>query len=167
MYRVVRTSELEDVSVVEQVISTRGVDGGQPDARSTGCCGRARRGRSGRRSARSARAGGSRTAGESLGAIRVFHTGRATSREEIVELVEPDRRFSYALELGLPLQGYRADVDLEPRDGGTAIHWHSSFHAKVPGTGGLFRRFLGGFIQRCVDGLATYAAETSERSTPA
>ncbi len=104
--------------------------------------------------------------GESLGAIRVFHTGRADSHEEIVELVE-DRRFSYALRSGLPLRGYRADVDLEPRDGGTAIHWHSSFHAKVPGTGGIFRRFLGGFIQRCVDGLATYAAETSERSTPA
>ncbi len=104
--------------------------------------------------------------GESLGAIRVFRTGRAASVEEIVELVA-DRRFSYALVSGLPLRGYRADVDIEPRDGGTAIHWHSSFRAKVPGTGGIFRRFLGGFIQRCVDGLATYAAEHSERSTPA
>ena len=96
----------------------------------------------------------------------MFHTGRANSHEEIVELVE-DRRFSYSLQHGLPLRGYRADVDLEPRDGGTAIHWQSSFHAKVPGTGGIFRRFLGGFIQRCVDGLVTYAAEQSERATSA
>ncbi len=57
--------------------------------------------------------------GESLGAIRAFHTGRAASHEEIVELVA-DRRFSYALVSGLPLRGYRADVDIEPprrRDG--------------------------------------------------
>jgi hypothetical protein len=107
--------------------------------------------------------------GESLGAIRVFRTGRTRSREEIVELV-PDRRFSYALLSGLPLRGYRADVDLEPHDGGTTIRWRSHFRAKLPGTGFLFRRFLGGFIQRCVDGLAACAAESpedSERATSA
>jgi hypothetical protein len=104
--------------------------------------------------------------GEGIGAIRIFRTGRATSYEEIVEL-QPDRRFSYALLRGLPLRAYRADVDLEPRDGGTAIRWHSTFQAKLPGTGGIFRRFLGGFIQRCADGLAAYATEASEQSTSA
>jgi hypothetical protein len=104
--------------------------------------------------------------GEGLGAIRIFRTGRATSHEEIVEL-SPDRRFSYALLRGLPLRGYRADVDLEPRDGGTAIRWHSTFSAKLPGTGGIFRRFLGAFIQRCTDGLAAYATEASEQSASA
>src|SRR5215510_7001221 len=94
--------------------------------------------------------------GEDLGAIRVFRTGRATSREEIIAF-EPDRQFGYALLSGLPLREYRAFIDLEPRDGGTAIHWHSTFRAKLPGTGGLFRRFLGGFIQKCVDGLAAHA----------
>ncbi len=104
--------------------------------------------------------------GESLGAIRVFTTGRTTSREEIVVL-EPDRTFGYALLSGLPLREYRALVDLEARDGGTEIHWHSTFRAKFPGTGGLYRRFLGAFIQRCVDGLAAYGTErhaASERS---
>jgi Polyketide cyclase / dehydrase and lipid transport len=104
--------------------------------------------------------------GESLGAHRIFRTGRATSHEEIVEL-RPDRRFSYALLSGLPIRGYRADVDLEPEDGGTAIHWQSTFRAKLPGTGGIIRRFLGGFIQRCADGLAAYAVEPSERSSHA
>jgi hypothetical protein len=104
--------------------------------------------------------------GENLGAHRIFRTGRATSREEIVELVA-DRRFSYSLLSGLPLHSYRADVDLEPRDGGTAIRWHSTFHAKWPGSGGILRRALTKFIQRCADGLAAYAAETSQRSTPA
>jgi hypothetical protein len=108
--------------------------------------------------------------GESLGAIRVFRTGRATSREEIVVL-DADRTFGYALLSGLPLNGYRALVELDPRDGGTEIHWHSTFRAKLPGTGGIFRRFLGGFIQKCVDGLAAYAsadhAEASEHTTSA
>ena len=45
--------------------------------------------------------------GEGLGAIRAFRTGRAVSREEVVELV-PERRFSYALLSGLPLRNYRA-----------------------------------------------------------
>jgi hypothetical protein len=95
--------------------------------------------------------------GEGLGAIRVFRTGRTTSREEVVELV-PEHRFSYALLSGLPLRNYRADVDLTPAgDGGTVIHWRSRFTAKVPGTGWIYRWALGRFIQRCVDGLAAHA----------
>ncbi len=103
---------------------------------------------------------------EGLGAVRLFHTGRVTSREEIVELV-PDRRFSYALLNGLPMRDYHADVDLEPRDGGTTIRWQSRFHAKYPGTGGWLRRFLRRFLRQCVDGLAAHTAEASERSAPA
>src|SRR5262249_13407974 len=78
---------------------------------------------------------------EGLGALRLFTTGRTRSLEEIVELI-PDRRLSYELRHGLPLRGYRADIDLSPAaDGtGTAIRWHSSFEAKVPGTGWFYRR---------------------------
>lgn len=95
--------------------------------------------------------------GESLGAIRIFRTGRFTSRERIVELV-PDRRFSYALLSGLAIKGYRADVDLTEGPDGTTIRWHSSFEAKVPGFGGFYRRMLQKFLQRCADGLARAAA---------
>ena len=102
--------------------------------------------------------------GESLGAIRLFHTGRHRSREEIVAL-EPNRCFGYSLLAGLPLKGYRAFIDLDPRDGGTGIHWHSSFRGKVPGTGWIYRRALGAFIQRCVDGLATHAATATTNAT--
>lgn len=103
--------------------------------------------------------------GEGLGAIRVFHTGRHHSVERIVAL-EPDRRFGYALVSGLPIRNYRADVDLTERDGGTEIHWHSSFDAKLPGTGPYIRRTLGRFIQECVDGLAAYAARTNAAPAP-
>ncbi|WP_344413553.1 SRPBCC family protein [Amycolatopsis minnesotensis] len=101
--------------------------------------------------------------GEGLGALRRFRTGRTTTCEEVVELV-PDRRFSYTLNSGLPLRGYRADVELSEAGagGGTEIHWHSTFRPKVPGTGWLFRRVLGGFIARTVDGLVAYTAGERE-----
>lgn len=96
--------------------------------------------------------------GESLGAVRVFRSGRITGRERIVELV-PDRRLSYVLLSGLAIKDYRADVDLTEGPGGTAIRWRSSFRAKVPGMGGIYRRTLTTFIQRSADGLARASAE--------
>lgn len=90
---------------------------------------------------------------EGVGAIRVFRTGRVTSREQIVELV-PDRRLSYVLLSGLAIRDYRADVDLEPDGEGTVIRWRSSFRAQVPGSGGAYRRGLSRFLQQMVDGLA-------------
>ncbi|MFC4081933.1 SRPBCC family protein [Amycolatopsis samaneae] len=102
---------------------------------------------------------------EGLGALRLFRTGRINSCEEVVELV-PGRRFSYALRSGLPLRDYRADVDLTPVADGTEIHWHSSFTAKIPGTGGLYRRTLSRFIRRCVDGLVAATSAAGVRSAP-
>ena len=92
----------------------------------------------------------------SLGAIGTFSTGRKRSREEIVELI-PDRRLSYTLLSGLPLQGYRADIDITPDEQGCTIRWQSTFGAR-PGSGWIYRLVLGTFIQRMVDGLATAAA---------
>jgi hypothetical protein len=94
---------------------------------------------------------------EGLGAIRIFQTGRTRSCERIVELV-PDQRLSYTLVSGLPLRGYRADVDLEPNGAGTTIHWRSSFDPQVPGTGWFYRLLLQNFIGRTARGLAAYAA---------
>ncbi|MGW3965222.1 SRPBCC family protein [Amycolatopsis sp. NPDC005003] len=94
---------------------------------------------------------------EGLGAIRLFKTNGVRSYEKIVAL-EPGRRFGYALERGLPLRDYVAYVDLSPRDGGTDIHWHSTFTPKIPGTGWFYRWFLGSFIKRVAAGLAGAAA---------
>lgn len=104
---------------------------------------------------------------EGLGAVRVFCTGRVTTREEVVELVD-DRRFSYRMLSGLPLRDYRSDIDLLPTDDGTIITWHSAFDAKIPGTGRLLRRALGQFIERCARGLAAEAGRdhtSAKRST--
>jgi len=101
--------------------------------------------------------------GEGLNAVRVFRTGRTTSVERLVELV-PGRRLSYVLLSGLPLRDYRADVDLLPADGGTLIRWHSTFAAKRPGTGWLYRRVLARFIRKGVDGLAEHAAAVPQNA---
>ncbi|WP_410634176.1 SRPBCC family protein [Amycolatopsis sp. cmx-4-83] len=93
---------------------------------------------------------------EGLGAVRLFRTGGVKSYEKVVAL-EPGRRFGYALEHGLPLRDYVAYVDLSPRDGGTEIHWHSTFTAKIPGTGWFYQWFLGRFIGRVVAGLVEAA----------
>jgi Polyketide cyclase / dehydrase and lipid transport len=99
---------------------------------------------------------------EGVGAIRVFRTGRVASREELVELV-PGRRLSYVLLSGLPLRGYRADVDLTPNGASTEIRWRSTFRPKVPGTGWFYRVALTRFIRSCVNGLAA-AHQPASRS---
>lgn len=98
---------------------------------------------------------------EGLGAVRLFRTRGVRSYEKVVAL-EPGRRFGYALDHGLPLRGYVAHVDLSPAGGGTEIHWHSTFTAKIPGTGRFFRWFLGSFIERVVAGLV--AATSGDRA---
>jgi hypothetical protein len=91
---------------------------------------------------------------EGLGAIRLFTTGRHKSRERVVER-RPGKAFTYELEAGMALRGYKAVITLTPSaGGGTTINWHSTFTAKVPGLGGLYRRQLGAFIGECVQGLA-------------
>ena len=76
-----------------------------------------------------------------VGAIRVFSTPLTRAREQIVELT-PDRRLSYVLLSGFPFRDYRADVDLEPVNGGTVIHWRSRFEAKQFGLGWFWRVFM-------------------------
>jgi hypothetical protein len=106
---------------------------------------------------------------EGLGAIRLFTTGRYKSRERVVGRT-PGEVFSYVLEKGLPLRDYRAVVTLTPTGAGTSIRWRSTFRAKVPLTGWIYRRQLGAFIGRTVEGLAEAASRvgaSAEGSDPA
>jgi len=99
--------------------------------------------------------------GEGLGAIRIFRTpqkiGPTIENHELIVEAEPDRRFAYELLSGLPLKGYRATTTLTPDGSGTRIHWRSTFTAKVPGTGWIYRRQLRRFIGELVEGLARAA----------
>ncbi len=91
---------------------------------------------------------------DGLGEIRRFTTGRVSVREEIVEK-KRERRLTYELLSGLAVRDYRAEIDVtavEPDQ--TAIHWHTTFKAKVPGTGWVYRRALEKATRAFVDGLA-------------
>jgi hypothetical protein len=104
------------------------------------------------------------TEGE-LDAVCVFITNGIKSVEQIVELV-PDRRLSYALLSGLPMKGYRADIDLTATTGpdgstGTDIEWCSSFEPKIPGTGWFFGLMMGRLIPGMAAALASRADQVS------
>ena len=95
-----------------------------------------------------------------VGAIRVNKRGRTTGRDEITAL-DADRHFAYISLSGLPIEDYRASVDLDDEaggGGGTRIHWRASFEPKYPGTGRLVERGIRDFLQQCADGLAEAAA---------
>jgi len=96
-----------------------------------------------------------------VGERRLFVTKGLKSHEEVVVADRPEH-FAYVLLKGLPLDGYRADVTMTPAgDGsGTEIRWRSTFTAKVPCTGWIFRWQLGSFIGDVVDGLAARASTT-------
>ncbi|MCO5989686.1 SRPBCC family protein [Actinoallomurus spadix] len=97
---------------------------------------------------------------QQVGDTRIFRTGRAVSRERIVELV-PDRRFGYE-NVGGPFRSYRGTVELAvaPR-GGTDITWSAVFEPKLRLSGPFWRWYLTRFMRRMADGLASYAADSS------
>jgi uncharacterized protein YndB with AHSA1/START domain len=92
-----------------------------------------------------------------VGAIKALTRRPVVSREEVT-VFEPPSRLGYRLLSGLPLRDYEATIVLtDAPGGGTDIVWRSQFEPKVPLTGGLFRRSLGGFIQDTADRLAREA----------
>jgi len=101
---------------------------------------------------------------QGLDEIRVNHRGRVAGRDQVVELI-PNRRYAYVALSGLPIRDYRGQVDLEPAEDGTTIHWRSSFFPKFPGMGRLLQRGIGKFIDECAQGLASYA-ETVKAEQP-
>jgi hypothetical protein len=92
---------------------------------------------------------------EGVGAIRNFHTGRYKMRERVAELVA-DKRFTYEVLEGLAVRDYRAEIDLTPVGGGTDIRWHTTFRAKVPGMGWIYRRALLKITRDAVAGLVAH-----------
>ena len=99
--------------------------------------------------------------GDGPGEIRTFKTGRVTVREEIVERAEP-ARLTYTLLGGLAVKDYRAEIDLTPDGDGTSIRWHTTFRAKTPGTGWIYRRALDKATRQFVAGLAEHAARPQD-----
>ena len=95
---------------------------------------------------------------EGLGAVRLFTTGRAQEPRARRRAHARGRSSPTCSRRACRCATTRAVVTLVPSDAGTVIRWRSTFHAKVPGTGWIYRRQLGAFIGRTVDGLAAAAA---------
>ncbi|WP_234384744.1 SRPBCC family protein [Streptomyces sp. MMG1121] len=110
--------------------------------------------------------GGDPEGPQQVGDTRVFRTGRATSRERIVELVT-DRRFGYE-NLSGPFRSYRGTVELaEVPQGGTDITWSAVFEPRLRLSGRFWRWYLRRFMQRMADGLAGYAEAATDHSSEA
>jgi hypothetical protein len=98
---------------------------------------------------------------DGVGSVRAFRTGRTVAAERLVELVEY-RKMTYEDVFNPALRDYRAEIRLEPNtDGGTAISWQGSWHAR-PGVGWLMPFILPGIMQRMADDLSTYAARIDD-----
>jgi hypothetical protein len=92
-----------------------------------------------------------------VGAVRVLKRFPMTLREELVEF-DPPGRMAYTLLSGMPVRGYRAEVDLSQAGGGTDINWRSEFDA-LPGLGELLRWQL----QRAFADITVRVARDAER----
>jgi uncharacterized protein YndB with AHSA1/START domain len=94
---------------------------------------------------------------EGVSAIRRFRLGRTTGHDQILELV-PNRGLKYSSRSNLPVRDYVGEVVLgDVPEGGTTIHWHSSFLPKTPGIGWIVERGIRRFLEKCTRGLAEYA----------
>lgn len=108
--------------------------------------------------------GGDTERPQQIGDTRVFRTGRATSRERIVELVT-GRRFGYENASG-PFRSYRGTVELSAApQGGTDITWSAVFEPKLRLSGPFWRWYLTRFMQKMADGLAAYAEVATDSSS--
>jgi hypothetical protein len=93
-----------------------------------------------------------------VGAIKRMIRRPVTTREEVT-VFEPPSALGYTLLSGLPLRDYQGRVTLTDSPEGTEIRWRTEFDAKIPGTGGLLRRQLGGFIADTAQCLARAAEQ--------
>jgi hypothetical protein len=97
---------------------------------------------------------------DGVGSIRRLGPGRFASREEVVAF-EPTRHFAYILLSGLPVERYRADVQLSADGDGTLITWRARFVPRWRGSGAVLELFLRRTLTGFARGLARYAAVRS------
>ncbi|HUO48080.1 MAG TPA: SRPBCC family protein [Acidimicrobiales bacterium] len=94
---------------------------------------------------------------DGVGALRHFAVGPGGSRERVLEW-EPPHHLAYTIERGYPVRDYRSDVELTALgDGGTAIRWHGTFDAKVPGSGHVMQAVTRAMMARFAKRLVAYA----------
>lgn len=102
-----------------------------------------------------------------VGAIRELGIRPILSREEILEYVPP-RRLVYTIVSGIPVDGYRGVVELDPLPGGgTRITWQSSFVPIHRGTGPLLRLLGVTIVRSIARHIARVAVTRASSAAPA
>ena len=103
---------------------------------------------------------------DGVGAIRSLKTSLATSREEVLEMVAPER-FRYRMLSGLPLTDYVGTVSLASGDdGGTTVTWTSTFASPAGPRSWFWSRFIHAAVRSYCHGLARHAAKQPISSRP-
>lgn len=92
---------------------------------------------------------------DGVGSQRRLGVGPFGSVEEVVASEAP-RRFAYEGRRGVPVRSYRAEVLLEPEDGGTRITWSGALEPLVPGTGAVVLFWLRSTVARFLSELVRY-----------
>ena len=87
---------------------------------------------------------------------RIFVNGRYRVHERVIEKT-PDEAVAYTLISGLAVKDYMARISLATVTEGTLITWHTTFRAKIPGTGLLYRSALDKATLEFLRGLAKQA----------
>ena len=95
-----------------------------------------------------------------LGAVRVFHAGPISVREEVTEW-EPHQRMSYRLLSEQLAKNYASDMVLTSNGHTTTLAWSSSLQPRIPGTGGLVKRIFHSAVQKFAAGIKVDAEATS------
>ncbi len=93
-----------------------------------------------------------------VGAQRAFRVGIFRSIDTVL-LFEPPTRLSYDYRGPLPIEDYRADVELIATDTGSVIVWQSEFVTSFPMLGGLMRLLLRKVLRDLATGLARAAEQ--------
>ncbi len=88
------------------------------------------------------------------GAVRAFAGGM---REEVVDF-DPPKRMTYTIIAGFfPVKNHLGEVVFEPDGDGTRVVWRCRFESKIPGLGGLLRRFVTSTFRRALAGLERHS----------
>jgi uncharacterized protein YndB with AHSA1/START domain len=86
------------------------------------------------------------------GCVQWFRFGRRTTSVERILEVDPPQKIVYAVERGLPVKNYRAEVTLTPNfPGGTSIRWAATWESTLMGR--LVHRKLRAVYQQVMDAL--------------
>ena len=94
---------------------------------------------------------------DGVGALRRFGVGPGGSEERVLVWDAP-HHLAYTIVRGYPVRDYRSDVELRSLEGGgTAIRWHGTFDAKLPGSGHVMQAVTRAMMARFAKRLVRYA----------